>query len=88
MSTAYTMSISLTLGVAQVGEHHGCFEHVCRAGGRGGAIAAPSGTLTPGWSLATIYRGMGQFMVIQILCLLLILFWPDVVLWLPRALRM
>jgi tripartite ATP-independent transporter DctM subunit len=41
----------------------------------------------PSWSLSTIYRGMGQFMVIQVLCLLLIIFWPDVVLWLPRLLR-
>ncbi len=41
----------------------------------------------PSWSLSTIYRGMGQFMVVQVLCLLLIIFWPDVVLWLPRLLR-
>ena len=41
----------------------------------------------PSWSLSTIYRGMGQFMVIQVFCLLLIIFWPDVVLWLPRLLR-
>jgi tripartite ATP-independent transporter DctM subunit len=41
----------------------------------------------PSWGLSTIYRGMGQFMVIQVLCLLLIIFWPDVVLWLPRLLR-
>ena len=41
----------------------------------------------PSWSLSTIYRGMGQFMAIQVFCLLLIIFWPDVVLWLPRMLR-
>ena len=41
----------------------------------------------PSWSLSTIYRGMGQFMVIQVVCLLLVIFWPDVVLWLPRLLR-
>ncbi|MEO5861515.1 MAG: TRAP transporter large permease subunit [Burkholderiales bacterium] len=41
----------------------------------------------PSWNLSTIYRGMGQFMVIQVFCLLLIIFWPDVVLWLPRLLR-
>jgi hypothetical protein len=28
---------------------------------------------------------MGQFMVIQLICLLIIL-WPELVLWLPRAL--
>ncbi len=41
----------------------------------------------PSWNLSTIYRGMGQFMGIQVFCLLLIIFWPDVVLWLPRLLR-
>ena len=30
----------------------------------------------PKWSLADIYRGMGQFMVIQVLCLALVLSWP------------
>jgi len=41
----------------------------------------------PQWSLSTIYRGMGQFMVIQLICLMLIIFWPDLVLWLPRTLK-
>jgi tripartite ATP-independent transporter DctM subunit len=41
----------------------------------------------PAWSLATIYRGMAQFMVIQILCLLALLAWPQIALWLPRALQ-
>ena len=42
--------------------------------------------VVPAWSLITIYKGMGEFMVIQIICLLLVIFWPDVVLWLPRVL--
>jgi TRAP-type mannitol/chloroaromatic compound transport system permease large subunit len=41
----------------------------------------------PAWSLATIYRGMADFMVIQVLCLLLVLFWPEIALWLPRTLK-
>jgi tripartite ATP-independent transporter DctM subunit len=41
----------------------------------------------PSWSLATIYRGMGQFMVIQVACLLALLFWPELALWLPRLLK-
>jgi tripartite ATP-independent transporter DctM subunit len=41
----------------------------------------------PQWSLGMIYRGMGQFMVIQVVCVLLLLMWPELVLWLPRALR-
>jgi len=41
----------------------------------------------PQWSLSTIYRGMGQFMVIQLLCLAVIVIWPEIVLWLPRMLK-
>ena len=41
----------------------------------------------PQWSLATIYRGMGQFMIIQILCLAILLLWPEIALWLPRAVQ-
>jgi tripartite ATP-independent transporter DctM subunit len=41
----------------------------------------------PQWSLATIYRGMGEFMIIQILCLAALLLWPEIALWLPRAVQ-
>ena len=41
----------------------------------------------PQWSLGMIYKGMAQFMVIQVLCLGLLLIWPEIVLWLPRTLR-
>jgi len=41
----------------------------------------------PSWSLGLIFRGMGQFMVIQVACLMVILVWPGVALWLPRVLR-
>ena len=41
----------------------------------------------PQWSLGMIYKGMAQFMVIQIFCLGLLLIWPEIVLWLPRTLR-
>ena len=43
--------------------------------------------VVPQWSLAMIYRGMGDFMVIQCICLAIVLFFPDIVLWLPRQLR-
>ena len=42
--------------------------------------------VVPEWRLATIYWGMGQFMIIQIVCLLLLIFFPVIALWLPRAL--
>ncbi len=43
--------------------------------------------VVPQWSLSTIYRGMANFMVIQVLCLIALIVWPDIVLWLPRLLR-
>ncbi len=41
----------------------------------------------PQWGLGMIYRGMAQFMVIQIVCLLLLVLWPEIALWLPRTLK-
>ena len=41
----------------------------------------------PQWSLSTIYRGMGEFMVIQVLCLAALLLWPQIALWLPRMMQ-
>ncbi len=43
--------------------------------------------VVPQWSLGMIYKGMGDFMVLQVICLAVVLFFPDIVLWLPRALR-
>ena len=43
--------------------------------------------VVPRWDLQTIYHGMGQFMVLQIVFLLLLLFLPAIALWLPRALN-
>ena len=41
----------------------------------------------PQWGLGMIYKGMAQFMAIQVVCVLLLLIWPELVLWLPRAMR-
>ena len=41
----------------------------------------------PQWSLSTIYRGMGEFMIIQLICLLAVMFWPEIALWLPRVVQ-
>ncbi len=38
----------------------------------------------PNWDLKDIYLGMMQFMVIQLLGLILILIFPQIVLWLPN----
>jgi tripartite ATP-independent transporter DctM subunit len=43
--------------------------------------------VVPQWSLSTIYRGMADYMVIQILCLLALLTWPQIALWLPNVLK-
>ena len=38
------------------------------------------------WDLSDIYRGMMQFMVIQVIGLALIIIFPQIVLWLPTYL--
>ena len=43
--------------------------------------------VVPQWSLSTIYRGMADYMVIQIMCLLALIMWPQIALWLPNALK-
>ncbi len=43
--------------------------------------------VVPDWELKDIYAGMAQFMVLQIIGLLLILLIPELALWLPRVLR-
>jgi len=42
--------------------------------------------VVPEWDLKDIYKGMMQFMVIQIIGLLLIVFFPKIALWLPEYL--
>ena len=39
--------------------------------------------VVPEWDLRDIYFGMMQFMVIQVIGLLLIIFFPQIALWLP-----
>ena len=41
--------------------------------------------VVPEWDLRDIYLGMMQFMVIQVLGLLLIIFYPQIALWLPEV---
>jgi tripartite ATP-independent transporter DctM subunit len=40
--------------------------------------------VVPSWSLGTIYRGMADFMVIQVIALVLCLLFPQIALWLPE----
>ena len=40
--------------------------------------------VAPNWKLGDIYRGMGQFMVLQLIGLALCIIFPGIVLWLPR----
>jgi tripartite ATP-independent transporter DctM subunit len=39
------------------------------------------------WNLATIYRGMADFMVIQCVCVALVLAFPQIAMWLPQWLE-
>ena len=43
--------------------------------------------VVPQWSLATIYKGMADYMVIQGIVLVLLLLFPQIALWLPRVVR-
>jgi TRAP-type mannitol/chloroaromatic compound transport system permease large subunit len=43
--------------------------------------------VVPQWSLATIYKGMADYMVIQVIVLGLLLLFPQIALWLPHAVR-
>ena len=40
--------------------------------------------VVPRWSLSTIYRGMADFMVIQLIALVLVILFPEIALWFPR----
>lgn len=42
--------------------------------------------VAPTWSLTKIYQGMMEFMILQVIGLVIVLFFPEVVLWLPRVL--
>jgi TRAP-type mannitol/chloroaromatic compound transport system permease large subunit len=39
--------------------------------------------VAPDWKLTDIYRGMAEFMVLQVIGLLLVLFFPAVAVWFP-----
>jgi tripartite ATP-independent transporter DctM subunit len=41
--------------------------------------------VVPQWSLGTIYKGMFDFMWIQCGCILIVLFFPSIALWLPTT---
>jgi len=43
--------------------------------------------VVPQWSLATIYKGMADYMVIQVFVLIVLLLYPKIALWLPQLLR-
>jgi len=40
--------------------------------------------VVPQWSLATIYKGMAEFMVLQVVALVLLMLFPEIALWFPR----
>jgi len=42
--------------------------------------------VVPQWSLMQIYRGMFEFMFIQVIALAIIMMFPEIALWLPRQL--
>jgi TRAP-type mannitol/chloroaromatic compound transport system permease large subunit len=43
--------------------------------------------VVPQWSLGTIYKGMADYLVIQVIVLALLLLFPQIALWLPSVVR-
>ncbi len=43
--------------------------------------------VVPQWNLTTIYKGMADYMVIQVFVLIVLLLYPKIALWLPHAVR-
>jgi tripartite ATP-independent transporter DctM subunit len=43
-------------------------------------------SVAPEWELSDIYKGMAEFMVLQMIGLAIVFFFPEVALWLPRIL--
>src|SRR5688500_10334136 len=43
--------------------------------------------VVPQWSLGTIYKGMSDYMVIQVFVLIILLLFPQIAVWLPNAVR-
>jgi TRAP-type mannitol/chloroaromatic compound transport system permease large subunit len=43
-------------------------------------------SVVPEWELSQIYRGMFEFMCLQVVGLLLLFFFPQIALWLPSML--
>jgi len=43
--------------------------------------------VVPQWSLSTIFKGMADYMVIQVFVLIVLLLFPKIALWLPHAVR-
>jgi len=39
------------------------------------------------WSLTTIYGGMFQFMILQVICIALLVSFPQIALWFPETLQ-
>jgi tripartite ATP-independent transporter DctM subunit len=40
--------------------------------------------VVPEWELGTIYKGMMDFMVLQVIAILAVMFFPEIALWFPR----
>ena len=40
--------------------------------------------VVPDWDLGTIYKGMADFMVLQVIALILLMLFPEIALWFPR----
>jgi len=44
-------------------------------------------SVVPDWDLATIFKGMAEFMILQIIGLLIVIFFPPIATWLPSLVK-
>ncbi len=44
-------------------------------------------SVVPEWDLATIFKGMAEFMILQVIGLLLVIFFPSIATWLPSFVK-
>ena len=44
-------------------------------------------SVVPDWDLATIFKGMAEFMILQVIGLLIVIFFPPIATWLPSLVK-
>ena len=51
----------------------------------GATLFYMKGTAPPGMTMSDVYKGMYPFVILQVVGLIMCIYWPGISLWLPRA---